>query len=204
MRCSTRSAPSLAEGRADFAALSDVSGISFRLDGEVVTTAERVRMADLDVIPSPYLAGHFDCFANVPGVTAVIETNRGCPYGCTFCDWGSNTRSRVREFATERVLAELEWCARNGVEAIYIADANFGIMERDLEIAEHVARLKETYGFPLDCSTNYAKNTTKYLKKIVAKWVDAGILTRGKVSLQSFDPPTLLAIRRQNIKIEQV
>ena len=27
---------------------------------------------------------------------AIIETNRGCPYGCTFCDWGSATRSRIQ------------------------------------------------------------------------------------------------------------
>ena len=40
----------------------------------------------------------------------IMETNRGCPYGCTFCDWGSATLSRVRKFDLDRVFAELEWC----------------------------------------------------------------------------------------------
>ena len=75
----------------------------------------------------------------------IIETNRGCPYGCTFCDWGSATLSRIRKFDIERVFAELEWCAEARLRAIGIADANFGIFERDVEIAEQIA---DTEGAP--------------------------------------------------------
>ena len=46
---------------------------------------------------------------------AILETNRGCPYGCTFCDWGSATLSRIRKFDLDRVFAELEWCAQHEV-----------------------------------------------------------------------------------------
>ena len=50
---------------------------------------------------------------------------------------------------------------------MFLADANFGIFERDVEIAEKVAELKASYGYPNCCPTNYAKNTMKHLKKIV-------------------------------------
>ena len=45
-------------------------------------------------IPSPYLTGVFDdIIANNPEYVfnATLETNRGCPFACTFCDWGSLT-----------------------------------------------------------------------------------------------------------------
>ena len=81
-------------------------------------------------------------------IVAMLETNRGCPYGCTFCDWGSATLSRIRKFDLERVNAELEWFAQNEYPASFIADANFGIIERDVEIAEKIAELKSKYGYP--------------------------------------------------------
>ena len=79
---------------------------------------------------------------------AILETNRGCPYGCTFCDWGSATQSRIRKFDLDRVFAELEWCATHKVHQVFLADANFGIFERDVEIAEKVAELKLEHGYP--------------------------------------------------------
>ncbi len=84
-----------------------------------------------------------------------------------------------------------------------MADANFGIFERDVEIAQHVAKLKQQYGYPKLFTTNYAKNTTKHLQKIVDVMADAGVLTQGLLSLQSMDEGTLDTIRRSNIKLEK-
>ena len=111
--------------------------------------------------------------------------------------------SRIRKFDLDRVFAELEWAAQRGISGIGFADANFGILERDVAIAEKVASLKEQYGFPLHCGTNYAKNTVKHLNKIVSTWVDAGIVTQGMLSLQTMDTETLTTIRRSNIKVEK-
>ena len=195
-------APSAREGAADVRALADVAGLSYRWGDEVVRTADRDRLSDVNVIPSPYLAGFYDLHRE--GIdTAFIETNRGCPYGCTYCDWGSSTNSRIRKFDLDRVFAELEWCARAGVSQIYVADANFGIFERDVEIAQKVADLKREHGFPKTFQTNYAKNTVKHLQKIVSVLADEGIVTEGLLSLQSMDDDTLAAIRRSNIKVEK-
>ena len=188
--------------RADLGALADVRGLTYREGDGVVRTGSRERIADLDTIPSPYLLGLLDSFG-AAHVGAIIETNRGCPYGCTFCDWGSATLSRIRKFSLERVFAELEWSARNQIDIASIADANFGIMERDVEIAQKIADLKRTYGFPRTVATNYAKNTVKYLRKIIEIFADVEILTEGVVSLQSMDEPTLKIIRRSNIKLEK-
>ncbi len=193
----------LDDGQPDLEALRSVPGLSFRSGDETVRTGSRDRLTDIDSIPSPYLDGTLDAYAAATESTVIIETNRGCPYGCTFCDWGSATASRIRKFDLERVFDELEWCAKNGVARIWLADANFGIFERDVEIAEKVADLKRTHGYPKVFGTNYAKNTVKHLTPIVKVMADAGILTEGLLSLQSMDEGTLTTIRRSNIKTEK-
>jgi radical SAM superfamily enzyme YgiQ (UPF0313 family) len=195
---------SVGDGPPDLSVLGDVPGLSFRLGDRVIQTADRDRIADLDTIPSPVLTGLFDGFIPAESNGAVVlETNRGCPYGCTFCDWGSATLSRIRKFDLDRVFAELEWCAQHQMLTVGIADANFGIFERDVQIAEKIAELKATYGYPRFVGNNYAKNTVKHLSQIIEIFTDAGIVCEGKMSMQSLDPGTLTTIRRKNIKIEK-
>jgi radical SAM superfamily enzyme YgiQ (UPF0313 family) len=197
-------APVVHDAERDLSVLADVPGLSFRLpSGEVVRTGDRDRLTDVNEIPSPYLTGIYEAYGNGAIDTAMIETNRGCPYSCTFCDWGSSTASRIRKFDLERIFAELEWCALNKVERIFVCDANFGIFERDVEIARKVAELRREHGFPKTLGTNYAKNTVKHLKQIVQIMAEAGIITEGLLSLQSMDEATLTTIRRSNIKVEK-
>jgi hypothetical protein len=190
-------------GPPDLSVLEDVPGLSYRIGDLIVRTAERQRLTDLNVVPSPYLTGLFDAYLGTSIQTAVVESNRGCPYGCTFCDWGSATAQRIRQFDLDRVFAELEWCAANGVEVIGMADANFGILERDVTITEKVRELKERYGSPRHFGLNYAKNSLKHLKPIVKILVSSDILTYGQISLQSMDKDTLSTINRSNIKLEK-
>jgi radical SAM superfamily enzyme YgiQ (UPF0313 family) len=191
------------DGRLDsLDVLADVAGLSYRSGDAVVRTSDRERIKDLDSLPSPYLTGLFDVFSG-GGSSIIIETNRGCPYGCTFCDWGSATLSRIRKFDLDRVLAELDWCAENQFSYVGCADANFGIFERDVTITEKVVELKQRLGYPIQFTTNYAKNTVKHLRPIIETLASAGILTAGKVSLQSMDKETLLTIKRSNIKVEK-
>lgn len=182
--------------------LQNVNGLTYRTANGVRRTAERERIVDLDTIPSPYLMGLFDDFGAVHA-GAVIESNRGCPYGCTFCDWGSATLSRVRRFDLDRVFKELEWSAKNQIEDASLADANFGMLERDVSIAEKIAELKRAYGFPRSVGINYAKNQVTYLRQIIKIFADVGILSEGKISLQTMDATTLKVIDRSNIKLEK-
>jgi hypothetical protein len=192
------------DGPPDLSPLRDVPGLSFRDGDRVVRSEARDRVVDLNEVPSPVLLGIYEGFLPAGGGPGGLnlETNRGCPYGCTFCDWGSATLSRIRKFDLDRVFAELEWCAKNGFKVV-LCDANFGIFERDVEIAEKIAELKATYGFPKFVGTNYAKNTVKHLSKIIEIFTDAGITAEGKMSMQTFDDDTLLTIRRKNIKVEK-
>ncbi len=190
-------------GRPDLGVLERVPGLAFRVGDRVVRTPDRARVVDLDLLPSPFLTGLFDSFGKASTEAAVIESNRGCPYGCTFCDWGSATAQRIRKFSLDRVFEEIEWCGRHGIETIGLADANFGIFERDVEIAEKLAAVKRRHGAPRHFGVNYAKNSLKHLKPIVKILSDAGTIAYGQLSLQSMDPDTLETIDRSNIKSEK-
>jgi len=186
----------------DLSMLRDVAGLSYRdgsAAGAVVRTPDRERIVELDTLPSPYLTGLFDHFAGIAEM-AIIETNRGCPYGCTFCDWGSATLSRIRSFSTERVLQEIEWVAQHQMHIIALGDANFGMFARDVAITEHVAAMKAKYGYPQGFHASFAKNTAKYLKDIISILVDADIMTEGNLALQSNDPQVLAVVKRKNIR----
>jgi radical SAM superfamily enzyme YgiQ (UPF0313 family) len=171
----------------------------------VVRTEDAARPEHLDEFPSPYLSGEFDDLLSVPWRSASIETNRGCPYGCTFCDWGSATLSRIRKFDLDRVRAELDWVMERATPPdIMLTDANFGIFSRDLDVAEHLAELRRQYHLPYTVTiSGMAKNTVKHSVPIIQTLVRAGIGPIAAQSVQSTDEATLEAIRRHNIKLDR-
>lgn len=178
----------------------EVEGLGLRYGGEVIKTPPRARSQDLNHFPSPYLTGVFDTLPWQHWSAATLESNRGCPYGCTFCDWGSATRQKMRLFDLERVEAEIDWIARHQIPKLWIADSNFGIFERDLTIARMVCEAKARYGFPKLLITNYAKNTKQHLIEIIELLVEHGLVSTGIVSMQTRDAATLKAVKRSNIK----
>lgn len=168
-----------------------------------VYTKQRV---EGDGLPSPYTSGVFDkLIENNPNVkwATTLETNRGCPFSCTFCDWGGLTYSKVKKLSLHRVKEDLDWIANNPISYIFCADANFGIFKsRDLEIANMV---KETSvrnpGLEVFNAT-FNKNNTDWSFKILDC---LGDLNKGfTVSVQSLHQPTLAAIKRDNLGINDL
>lgn len=166
---------------------------------------QQPRITDLSSMPSPYLTGVFDkIIKDNPDIRwhAVLETNRGCPYACTYCDWGSATYSKIKKFTMDRVLAEIEWFGQNQIEYLFIADANFGIFpERDREIAQHLSNVKKQHqGYPKIINANWQKNSTT-ISVDIAKIMG----TRGfTVSAQTMNKSALQAVKRDNMKINDL
>jgi tRNA A37 methylthiotransferase MiaB len=159
------------------------------------------RIESLD-IPSPYELGIFDPIIqenpNNVYFNAVLETNRGCPYACTYCDWGGVTYSKIRKFDLDRIRCELEWFKHHRVKAVFIADANFGIFkERDQQIAKLIVKVLEHSDVDL-VNMAYLKNSNETAFEIFKEF---GKLAHGvTLSLQSMNPDTLKAIKRDNMK----
>lgn len=187
--------------------LSSVKGISF-LDpesGSVVTTSDRPRTADPGALVSPYLTGefdHIDFFGST--VPMALETNRGCPYSCTYCDWGSATNSRIRSFPMDRVRAEIDWLAARGIRCVMITDANFGIHSRDEETARYLVEARARTGAFSTVYWHPTKNTTKRLIPILTTLREGGILSDLSIGLQTVDEATLEAVGRSNISTDRL
>jgi hypothetical protein len=186
-----------------------VPGLLINRNGVAVKTQDAERIDTLDQVPSPYLSGIFDqMIADHPEVTwqGTLETNRGCPYACTFCDWGSLTYNKVKKFELERVFAELEWMARHNFDWISITDANFGMYpERDGMIADKIIEMQEKFGSPRTFSVAWAKNQKKEVIDIVKKLLDARGFNQGlTLSVQSLDHDVLENIRRKNMEMNKL
>lgn len=179
--------------------LQSVTGILYRHGNAISRTAQRDRIRDLEILPSPYLEGEFDDWiGELP--TATLETNRGCPYGCTYCDWGSATLQQVARFEQKRVEEEIRYLAANQMESVFIADANFGMLEQDIAIAQALVDARREFGFPRRLYTNFAKNGGRRLMAVIDTLHKGGLLPTGIVALQTTDPDTLKTIERDNIR----
>ena len=165
------------------------------------------RLADLDT-PSPYLTGVFDdLIEQYPDIEWVptLECDRGCPYKCTFCDWGSLTASKMYKVYESRIKDELEWFGKNGLPYLSMTNSNFGIFkERDLEIAQWIVDSKNKYGTPTGLSVSYAKNSNDTVIEIVRKFTQANIQSGMSISLQSTSLEVLENIKRTNLKINKI
>ena len=160
------------------------------------------RLLDLNDIPSPYLTGVMDEFLANPAFVPLIETNRGCPYSCTFCSWGDMAKSKSSSFPLDRILGELDLLAEANVSRVsylYIGDANFGLFNRDIEIARHLRKLRETKGFPDRLYLYFAKNSSKRVVEIAE--ILQGMTTIS-LSRQTQNDDVLRNIKRKNIDIE--
>ncbi|WP_409464564.1 KedN5 family methylcobalamin-dependent radical SAM C-methyltransferase [Amycolatopsis sp. GA6-003] len=185
--------------------LHRVDGISFRdQDGAVTTTKDRPRIENLDEIPSPFLTGAIPLTGEDGRFrydVALLETNRGCPYKCSFCYWGGAVGQRVRAFSRERLRREIEIFARHEVHTLVLCDANFGMLPIDLEFVEDVIETRARHGYPKSIETSWAKNKSAVFYKIVKAMKDAGLHSSFTLALQTLDEDTLDLMNRRNMKV---
>lgn len=185
--------------------LTSIAGLAFqRGEGEVHVNTPRGRIDNFGELPSPFLDGTFDEFlAGEPRPLsgALWETNRGCPFSCTFCDWGQATKSRVREVPLERLRREIEWIGQRQFHLVWATDANFGIRPQDLQIGRCIAGAKRIFGYPRALSVSWAKNCPDRVGEIYEVLAEAEIDCQITLTMQSFHRETLAAVKRSNIKL---
>ncbi len=183
-----------------------LTGISWiDSNGDFQHIPQPPRQNNLDRIPSPYLQGVFNSLLKqYPNYrwNVLWETNRGCPFSCTFCDWGSATQSKVFRFEIERLQQEISWFSKHKIDMVYCCDANYGILKRDLEITESFIEASQRHSYPRGFYIQNAKNVTERSYLIQKKITQAGLNPDVTLSLQSIDPTVLKSIRRDNISLD--
>lgn len=154
--------------------------------------------------PSPWLAGILDSYLNESSfpLYPLIETNRGCPYQCYYCTWGDFSTKKIRKFGYDTVIEELTYIFKNAKYKfnLTIADANFGILERDIAIAEQVRRLSDKYKTAQNVFIAQAKDLKRNLEisKILGK------ICVPEFAVQTLTEGILENVGRKNVSHEAI
>lgn len=133
----------------------EVGGLIWRSGGEIVENAPRPIIKDLDRFPYPDRKSlPIDYIESMPlDVPAVLsldrfctmQTSRGCPYPCVYCDIPALADGKWRCRSPEHVLGEMQQLNNEGYRSIYLTDDHFllkrkrireicqGIIDRKLE-----------------------------------------------------------------------
>jgi radical SAM superfamily enzyme YgiQ (UPF0313 family) len=179
-----------------------IGGIAWidRVSGALVKGPDVERIADLDEIPSPYLAGLMDPYLTT-GYYPLLQIARGCPFSCAFCNSGVASNSRIRAHSVQAVKDDLLYLAtRIAPETMLcFADDNFGMYARDEEIADFIGWLQDHHQWPKYIRTTTGKNNGERIIRVMRKARGALPMT---AAVQSMNPQVLKNIKRDNIKLE--
>ncbi len=179
-----------------------VAGIHYVAEGRFVRGETLARILDLDAtLPSPYTMGLLDEFFD-DRLTPMMQTSRGCPYGCTFCHDGIAHMNKTRAFSPDRVDEELAYIeTRVRTPTLQLADLNWGMFPGDLRTAQRLAESRRRTGWPRNVMVATAKNQKERIVEMSRVLGDA--LQVG-ASVQSTDPEVLRLIKRSNISLDAI
>jgi anaerobic magnesium-protoporphyrin IX monomethyl ester cyclase len=132
-----------------------VAGLVWRQAGEIVRNVSRPLLRNLDQFPYPDRTSlPIDYIESLPlDVPAVLsldkfctmQTSRGCPYSCIYCDIPALSQGKWRYRSSAHVLGEMQQLNDLGYRSIYLTDDHFllnrkriseicqGYLERRLE-----------------------------------------------------------------------
>lgn len=171
----------------------------------ILGESSRTSLVDPIPYPSPWLSGMLDSYLHSSPffLDPLIETNRGCPYQCAYCTWGTFEDRQVRKFDLDTVVEELRYIFKRSIYSfrLMIADANFGIFERDVFIAEEIRRLSDRYrakviGIYIALSQNFTRNIE--IANILREYCIPVF------AMQTFNNEVLENVGRKNIKVNKI
>ncbi|MDP6736622.1 MAG: cobalamin-dependent protein [Nitrospinaceae bacterium] len=173
---------------------------------EACLSQKTERISDLSEIPSPYILGKLDEFFDGT-LLPIVQTNRGCPFSCTFCVEGVTYYNKVYANSQQKIDSELEFIGQRmhalqesgGRNDLFIADSNFGMYRQDLDTCRTLSSTQEKYGWPEYINVATGKN--KKERVLEASTILGGAL-RLSGSVQSLDKEVLGHIKRANISAQ--
>ncbi len=202
---------SLGEGERTFTELLDcgkradwhtVDGLAFLDGGTLHETRPRARTMALDELPSAIGVVPLRDEKGAPLYRQVAyETSRGCPYRCSFCEWGTGAiGTKMFQFSLDRIRRDLEALIEGGVEDIWFSDSNFGALREDIEKARIIVDLKQRTGRPRTFASSWSKNHNARVQEVVRLLHRHGLLWHYHLALQTLTPRALELSNRTNMR----
>lgn len=136
----------------------------------------------------------------------VIETTRGCPFKCTYCEWGGGIGGKIIKKEEEIVKKDVDAIVKAGFSEAICADANFGVFEdRDLSLLKYAKDAGLTF---IDISQVKTKDYERR-KRLVDAFFDiiqpfgrkdrAAIIPN--ISIQSISDEAMKVAKRTDMKV---
>jgi len=170
-----------------------VKGLAYKENGKIRVNPPVPLISNLDELPVPA----FDLI-NVKNYTSVLAeknpvlsifTSRGCPFNCSFCH-RVHFGKKFRAHSPERVLKEMEICARLCAREIFIYDDTFTI---DKNRAFEICRLKRKKLPDIPFSIRSRVNT---VSKELLKALKAANCVRIHYGVESGSPRILKLLKK--------
>ncbi len=183
--------------------LENVPGITCKCNGRIVDTDPEPDLPeDLDVYPSPYLTKTL----NLEGKdTAILLSSRGCRHVCLFCITPSICKGKIRYHSVERVVAEMELLAGEGIGRFWFADPNF-TENRDRTERLLEEKIKRGITTPFWCQTRSDLVDASMLKKLRSAGADTiafGLESGSPGVLKQTNKGIVLEQLAENIQVAQ-
>lgn len=168
------------------AALESVPGLDLPAADGWIRTGPRPSISNLDGLASPFALGLMS-----EGTVAYLETYRGCPLSCRFCEWGMNNGSK-NVFSADYLARELEAFGRYDASAVFLLDAGLNLNAKGFQnLCEAEARTGYLRGANFWCEvypSHVRDEHLEFLSNTGASYLGIG--------LQSIDPSVLKALSR--------
>jgi radical SAM superfamily enzyme YgiQ (UPF0313 family) len=157
----------LAKQSPELQKVSDVKGITFRKDNQIIQAPGRPFIQNLDALPRPaYKYVPVEKYRIAGRKLLPIMSSRGCPFQCSFCVASQMFGARFRARSPKNVLDELEWLRDEyGAEGIAFQDDTLTFdRKRAMEICDGIIERK--INLPWGCGTRADVVTKEVLAKM--------------------------------------
>lgn len=157
--------PEAFEGKADHRIVGEAEEIwpEFLRDFEQGKARElyTARQEKVDIRKSPVprydliRGGRYNMFS--------LQTSRGCPFNCEFCDIIIMDGRVPRTKTVEQVIAEVDLCVKQGAHYIVFGDANFiGNLPFARQLLKALAAYSEEHNYPIEFSCELTINVAHH------------------------------------------
>lgn len=167
-----------------------VLGVVSRKNGEIIFNGVEPIIENLDIVPFPYDDWELEDRTKI----FYYESSRGCPFSCSYCL--SSIDKTVRYYSLERVKQDLKRFLDSPIKLLKFVDRTFNLKkERYMEIWKFLLEnYREGITFHFEINANiFDDETLDFLEKVPKGYFQF------EIGVQSINPETMVAIRRNNI-----
>lgn len=165
-------------------------GVVYRENGEIIFNGIEPIIENLDIVPFPYEDWELEDRTKI----FYYESSRGCPFSCSYCL--SSIDKTVRYYSLDRVKKDLKRFLDSPIKLLKFVDRTFNLKkERYMEIWQFLLEnYREGITFHFEINANiFDDETLDFLEKVPKGYFQF------EIGVQSINPETMVAIKRNNI-----